>query len=83
MANPYCVRAERSRLSLLLNNRGALQPGFEPWPAGEAPTIDEGIDAAVQIVGVSPKMNEEAVRVALEKHNDQPDKIIFIVTILD
>ena len=31
--------------------------GFEPWPSGENPAVDPGIDAAVQITPVSPKMN--------------------------
>jgi len=31
--------------------------GFEPWLAGEDPAVDPGLDAAVTITPVSPKMN--------------------------
>jgi hypothetical protein len=31
--------------------------GFEPWLAGENPVIDSGLDAAVTVRPVSPKMN--------------------------
>jgi putative SOS response-associated peptidase YedK len=31
--------------------------GFEPWRSGADPVVDSGIDAAVQITPVSPKMN--------------------------
>jgi putative SOS response-associated peptidase YedK len=31
--------------------------GFEPWLAGEDPAADPGIDAAVRVIPVSPKMN--------------------------
>jgi putative SOS response-associated peptidase YedK len=31
--------------------------GFEPWLAGEDPAVDSGIDAAVQVMAVSQKMN--------------------------
>ena len=31
--------------------------GFEPWFAGEDPAVDPGIDAAVQVMAVSQKMN--------------------------
>ena len=31
--------------------------GFEPWLAGENPSVDPGIDDAVQVIPVSPKMN--------------------------
>jgi putative SOS response-associated peptidase YedK len=41
--------------------------GFEPWLAGDEPVIDPGIDAAVQIKPVSPKMNSP-------RHNE-PDCI--------
>jgi hypothetical protein len=30
--------------------------GFEPWLSGEDPAVDPGIDAAVEIRPVSPKM---------------------------
>jgi hypothetical protein len=32
--------------------------GFEPWLSGSNPEVDPGIDAAVQITPVSPKMNK-------------------------
>jgi hypothetical protein len=32
--------------------------GFDPWPAGVDPAVDPGIDAAVNINPVSPKMNK-------------------------
>ena len=31
---------------------------FEPWPSGSDPMSDAGIDAAIKIVPVSPKMNK-------------------------
>ncbi|MGA7329636.1 MAG: hypothetical protein WBX25_35440 [Rhodomicrobium sp.] len=31
--------------------------GFEPWLAGEDPSVDPGIDEAVQVAPVSPKVN--------------------------
>ena len=31
--------------------------GFEPWLAGEEPVIDPGLDTAVSVGTVSPKMN--------------------------
>jgi hypothetical protein len=31
---------------------------FEPWLLGSDPAVDPGIDAAVQISPVSPKMNK-------------------------
>src|SRR5271166_7017068 len=31
--------------------------GFEPWLAGENPSVDPGLDAAVKVRPVSPKMN--------------------------
>jgi putative SOS response-associated peptidase YedK len=31
--------------------------GFEPWLAGEEPVVDPDLEAAVQIIPVSPKMN--------------------------
>jgi putative SOS response-associated peptidase YedK len=32
--------------------------GFEPWLTGSDPEVDPGIDDAVQITPVSPKMNK-------------------------
>jgi hypothetical protein len=32
--------------------------GFEPWLSGAAPAVDPGIDAAVEVRPVSPKMNK-------------------------
>jgi putative SOS response-associated peptidase YedK len=34
--------------------------GFEPWLSGENPAIDPGIDSAVEIRRVSPRMNKPA-----------------------
>ena len=31
--------------------------GFEPWLGGDDPTVDPGLDAAVKVTPVSPKMN--------------------------
>jgi len=31
--------------------------GFEPWLSGEDPAVDPGIDQAVQVIPMSPKMN--------------------------
>ncbi|MGA7325066.1 MAG: hypothetical protein WBX25_11415 [Rhodomicrobium sp.] len=31
--------------------------GFEPWLSAEDPAVDPGIDQAVQVTPVSPKMN--------------------------
>ncbi len=46
--------------------------GFEPWLAGENPVIDPGLDTAVTIRPVSPKMNSP-------KYNE-PDCIEALVT---
>ncbi|MGA7324112.1 MAG: hypothetical protein WBX25_06445 [Rhodomicrobium sp.] len=35
----------------------AAKNGFEPWLSGEDRAVDPGIDAAVQLIPVSPKMN--------------------------
>ncbi len=43
-----------------LHNRMPLMrapDGFEPWLTGAEPVIDPGIDAAVKVTPVSPKMN--------------------------
>lgn len=31
--------------------------GFKAWPSGADPSVDPGIDKAVRVVPVSPKMN--------------------------
>ena len=49
-----------------------LQPqGFEPWLGGDDPTVDPGLDAAVKVTPVSPKMNSS-------KYNE-PDCIEALV----
>ena len=45
--------------------------GFEPWLAGDSPVIDPGLDAAVAVRPVSPKMNSP-------KYNE-PDCIEVLV----
>jgi|SRR5208337_3777245 len=46
--------------------------GFERWLSGEDPAVDPGIDAAVKVTPVSPKMNTP-------KYNE-PDCIEALVT---
>jgi len=45
--------------------------GFESWLLGEDSTVDPGIDAAVKVTPISPKMNSP-------KHNE-PDCIEALV----
>ncbi|MFY9876249.1 MAG: SOS response-associated peptidase family protein, partial [Rhodomicrobium sp.] len=45
--------------------------GFEPWLAGEDPAVDPGLDAAVTITPVSPKMTSP--------RNNEPDCIEALV----
>jgi putative SOS response-associated peptidase YedK len=45
--------------------------GFEPWLGGDDPTVDPGLDAAVKVTPVSPKMNSS-------KYNE-PDCIEALV----
>ncbi len=46
------IRELHTRMPVVL-----AKDGFEPWLSGEDPVIDPGIDAAVQVIPVSPKMN--------------------------
>ena len=46
------IRDLHSRMPVIL-----AKDGFEPWLAGENPVIDPGLDAAVTVRPVSPKMN--------------------------
>jgi len=46
------IRNLHSRMPAMLG-----KDGFEPWLAGENPVIDPGLDAAVTVRPVSPKMN--------------------------
>jgi putative SOS response-associated peptidase YedK len=46
------IRSLHTRMPVILP-----KGGFEPWLSGLAPSVDPGIDAAVQIIPVSPKMN--------------------------
>ncbi len=46
------IRDLHNRMPLMLS-----KDSFEPWLAGEEPTVDPGIDEAVQVNPVSPKMN--------------------------
>ena len=46
------IRDLHTRMPVML----ALQ-GFEPWLSGKVPNADPGLDAAVEITPVSPKMN--------------------------
>jgi putative SOS response-associated peptidase YedK len=46
--------------------------GFEPWLSGENPAVDPGIDSAVEIRPVAPKMNKPAY--------NEPDCIEVLVT---
>ena len=55
-----------SRMPVML-----AKEGFEPWLAGDSPVIDPGLDAAVAVRPVSPKMNSP-------KYNE-PDCIEVLV----
>ena len=46
------IRDLHSRMPVML-----AQAGFEPWLAGENPTIDPDLDTVVTVKPVSPKMN--------------------------
>lgn len=46
------IRDLHNRMPVML-----VKDGFEPWLAGEDPTIDPGIDEVVQVIPVSPQMN--------------------------
>ncbi|MGA7329411.1 MAG: SOS response-associated peptidase [Rhodomicrobium sp.] len=46
------IRDLHNRMPLMLAN-----DGFEPWLGGKDPAVDPGIDKAVQVIPVSPKMN--------------------------
>jgi putative SOS response-associated peptidase YedK len=46
------VRDLHTRMPVML-----AKEGFEPWLVGENPAVDPGLDAAVTVTPVSPKMN--------------------------
>ena len=46
------IRDLHNRMPLML-----AKDGFEPWLSGKEPAVDPGIDEAVQVVPLSPKMN--------------------------
>jgi putative SOS response-associated peptidase YedK len=46
------IRDLHNRMPVML-----AKEGFEPWLSGDEPFVDRGIDDAVQIMAVSPKMN--------------------------
>jgi len=47
------IKGLHTRMPVML-----AKDGFEPWLSGSDPVLDAGIDAAVTIVPVSPKMNK-------------------------
>jgi putative SOS response-associated peptidase YedK len=47
------IRGLHARMPVILP-----RDGFEPWLSGSDPKVDPGIDDAVQITAVSPKMNK-------------------------
>jgi hypothetical protein len=50
----FCIKRGRDADRALK----AVNEGFAPWLSGSDPAVDPGIDAAVQITPVSPKMNK-------------------------
>jgi putative SOS response-associated peptidase YedK len=49
------IRDLHTRMPVML-----AKDGFDPWLSGENPVIDPGVNSAVQITPVSPKMNKPA-----------------------
>jgi putative SOS response-associated peptidase YedK len=47
------IRSLHTRMPVILP-----KDGFEPWLSSSDPAVDPGIDAAVEIRPVSPKMNK-------------------------
>jgi putative SOS response-associated peptidase YedK len=61
------IRSLHTRMPVILP-----KDGFEPWLSGSEPAVDPGIDAAVEIRPVSPKINKPSY--------NEPDSVEALVT---